>query len=331
MALRPLVAAPPVEILVQGADPLEVNEFIPALGHAQKLAIGPFTFWLGEIGGHRVAVSYTGEALLNCTTATVIGIEEFHPALIVNQGTSGAQVPYLGLHDIVVGRRTLDYGGFVSAPRAAGEGSLPLAWAPVPQRLRDPATGALAAYPDGFPGDSAAIALALRTRNPLGRVFAGVIGSAHEINLELDRVEWSHRTFGMDVEEMESGYVAAVAHAYGIRYIAFRVVSDAPYDGIRFDPLCRSRDVPLHLEFHPESPALSRSTPRRPPRVLRPFVVLRAPFAPAHGFAEQKFDLAVHAPQLIRRPSFQLLPELGIDAQEKGLSLLGLHQLVIGV
>ena len=70
----------------------------------------------------------------------------------------------------------------------------------------------------------------------MGRVFAGVIGSANEVNLELDRVRWSHQVFGMDVEEMESGVVAAVAHAYGIRYIAFRVVSDAPYEGVQFIP-----------------------------------------------------------------------------------------------
>jgi adenosylhomocysteine nucleosidase len=57
------------------------------------------------------------------------------------------------------------------------------------------------------------------------------------VNLELDRVRWSARTFGMDVEEMESGHVAAIAHAYGIRYIAFRVVSDAPYEGVPFHPL----------------------------------------------------------------------------------------------
>jgi adenosylhomocysteine nucleosidase len=68
----------------------------------------------------------------------------------------------------------------------------------------------------------------------MGRVIAGVIGSAHQVNLELDRVAWTHKIFGMDVEEMESGPAAAIARAFGVRYIAFRVVSDAPYAGIRF-------------------------------------------------------------------------------------------------
>jgi adenosylhomocysteine nucleosidase len=232
--LTALRAAEPVEVLVQGAENLEVQEIVAALEEPAKVSIGPFSFWTGRIGGHRIAVQLTGQALLNCTTSTVLGIEEFSPKLIVNQGTSGAQAPYLTLHDIIVGRRALDYSGFITPIRTAGQGSLPLAWTPVPQRLRDLASGKLVGFPEGFAGDAAALAVALRTRNPMGRVFPGVIGSAHEVNLEMDRVRWSHQTFGMDVEEMESGHVAAIAHAYGIRYLAFRVVSDAPYEGVPF-------------------------------------------------------------------------------------------------
>ncbi len=227
-------AAEPVEVLVQGAENLEVREIVAALEQPVKSSIGPFTFWTGRIGGHRIAVQLTGQALLNCTTSTILGIEEFSPKLIVNQGTSGAQAPYLTLHDIIVGRRALDYSGLITPVRAAGQGTYPLRWTPVAQSLRDLVSGQLVVFPEGFSGDPAAMAVALRTRNPMGRVFAGVIGSAHEVNLELDRVRWSHATFGMDVEEMESGHVAAIAHAYGIRYIAFRVVSDAPYDGVPF-------------------------------------------------------------------------------------------------
>jgi len=231
-----LRAAESVDILVQGAEKLEIREILDALGpHPEKTTIGPFSFWRGQIGPHRVAVSLTGQGLLNCTAATVLGIEEFRPTFIVNQGTSGAQAPYLTVHDIIVGNRVLDYGNFVTPVRRSGEGSRPLEWTPVAQRLRNPKTGELVVHADGFRGDPAAVAVALRTRNPMGRVFSGVIGSAHEINLELDRVRWSNRTFGMDVEEMESAHVAAIAHAYGIRAIAFRVVSDAPYEGARPD------------------------------------------------------------------------------------------------
>jgi len=251
-------AAEPVDILVQGAEKLEVEDLVASLGpKPEKLAIGPFSFWVGRIGPHRVAISLTGQALIDCTAATVIAIEEFHPRLIVYQGTSGAQAPYLSLHDIIVGRRSIDYGNMITPVRGAGAGSDALAWTPVPQQLRDPATGQLVAYPHGFAGDAAALDVALRTRNPMGRVFAGVIGSAHEVNLELDRVRWSRETFGMDVEEMESAHVAAIAHAFGIRYISFRVVSDAPYEGVPFYPLAARATGLFTINFLHNLPPLS--------------------------------------------------------------------------
>ena len=254
-------AAEPVDVLIQGAEKLEVREIVAALEPgSEKIAIGPFTFWVGRMGVHRVAVSLTGQALINCTTATILGIEEFHPRLIVNQGTSGAQAPYLALNDIVVGERALDYDNFITPARARGEGSRPFDWTPVPQRLRD-GNGQLVEFPKGFRCDDEALRIALRTRNPVGRVFAGVVGSAHEVNLELDRVRWSHQTFGMDVEEMESGHVAAIAHAYGIRYIAFRVVSDAPYEGVPFHALAARATGLFTVNFLGNLPPLS-SAPR---------------------------------------------------------------------
>lgn len=251
-------AAEPVDVLVQGAEKLEVGEIIAALKDAKKIESGRFSFWTGHIGTHRVAVSLTGQGLLNCTAATILGIEEFSPQLIVNQGTSGAQRPNLALHDIIVGRRVLDYGGFITPVRATGQGSAPLQWTPVSQRLRDLATNRLVAFPDGFDCDPTGMDVALRTVNPLGRVLAGTIGSAHEVNLELDRVHWSHETFGMDVEEMESGHIGAIAHAYGIRYVAFRVVSDAPYDGVSFHPTAAVTTARFTVSFLENCPAFPR-------------------------------------------------------------------------
>src|SRR5258708_6352162 len=228
-----LRAAEPVDILVQGADKLESTAVVEKLEGAKKTEIGPFSFWIGHIGPHRVAVMLTGESVINCVTGTIIGIEEFSPKLIINQGTSGAQAPYLQLHDIIIGERVLDYGNAVMPYRTKGQASQPLDWKPIYQQMRLKG-GELTTLKDGFKGDTAAMEIAMRTRNPWGRVFKGVIGSAHEVNLELDRVKWSHDTFGMDVEEMESGHVAAVAAAFNVRYVAFRVVSDAPYEGITF-------------------------------------------------------------------------------------------------
>jgi adenosylhomocysteine nucleosidase len=245
-----------VDILVQGAEKLEIGMIREALTDVRKVEVGPFSFWVGKVGPHKVAVSLTGQGLINCTASTVLGIEEFSPKLIVNQGTSGAQAPYLGLHDIIVGQRALDYGNFITPVRKVGEGGDALSWMPLAQKIRKGAGGELIAFPKGFAGDAACVEVAMRTRNPMGNLYAGVIGSAHEINLELDRVKWSRDTFGMDVEEMESGHVAALAHAYGVRYVAFRVVSDAPYDGVPFYALAGRAGALFTVNFLKNLPAL---------------------------------------------------------------------------
>jgi adenosylhomocysteine nucleosidase len=252
----PARAGPHVEVLIQGADPLEYTDILAAIQGAQKIDDGPFSFWVGSLSGHAVALSFTGEALLNSVTATVLGIQDFTPDLVINQGTSGAQVPGLAVHDIVVGARAVDYGGFASAPRASGEGCSPISWTPLVQVLRDPKSGALVPYPQGFAGDPEALTLALKTPNSMGRVISGVIGSAQQINLELDRVAWTHKTFGMDVEEMESGPVAAIARAFGVRYIAFRVVSDAPYARIRFQESAAKATSLFTIAYLKNLPAL---------------------------------------------------------------------------
>jgi len=58
------------------------------------------------------------------------------------------------------------------------------------------------------------------------------------------------------VEEMESGHVAALAHAYGVRYVTFRVVSDAPYDGVPFHATAARATARFTVAFLRNLPAL---------------------------------------------------------------------------
>lgn len=53
-------------------------------------------------------------------------------------------------------------------------------------------------------------------------------------------------------------------------------------------------------------------------------VVRREALPPVHGLTEDELHLAVDAAQILLRPSLQLAPELGVDAQEKGFA--GFHE-----
>jgi hypothetical protein len=44
-----------------------------------------------------------------------------------------------------------------------------------------------------------------------------------------------------------------------------------------------------------------------------------------HRLAQKILHLTVDTAQFVRRPSFQLAPQLGINSQQKGFALLGRH------
>ena len=58
---------------------------------------GNAVFYKGTLDGYTIVVAKTGKGLENTAAATAIGIERYHPRLIINQGTSGGHVPFLGI------------------------------------------------------------------------------------------------------------------------------------------------------------------------------------------------------------------------------------------
>ncbi|MEO7600445.1 MAG: hypothetical protein ABIV50_16050 [Opitutus sp.] len=62
-----------------------------------------------------------------------------------------------------------------------------------------------------------------------------------------------------DDEERESAHVAAIAFAYGIRCIAFRVVSDAPYEGVPFHSMAARATALFSINFIENLPPLASS------------------------------------------------------------------------
>ncbi len=58
---------------------------------------GNAVFYKGTLHGYPIVVAKTGKGLENTAAATTIGIERYHPRLIINQGTSGGHVPFLGI------------------------------------------------------------------------------------------------------------------------------------------------------------------------------------------------------------------------------------------
>jgi adenosylhomocysteine nucleosidase len=226
-------ASDSTEVLVQGAVDGELQPLLAALEGRRPNQISAWTFWEGRIGGRRVVVSRTEVGPINAVAATVLGIERYKPALIVNQGTAGAHNPTLRLWDIVVGERTVDYSAYTSDHADEGSGVHPTRWKPDAHRLRLDGRQ-LTRFP-AFPGDSRAIETATAMNNPRGRVLRGTIGSAYQYNREIDMIASIHARYGTDAEDMESAFAHGAAVGLRTPFVAIRMISDSEYSHPTFE------------------------------------------------------------------------------------------------
>src|SRR5215470_4470361 len=92
-----------VDLMVEGAVDGELQPLLAALKEKKEITIASWTYWTGKIGAKSVVISRTEMGPINAAAATALGIERFHPAAVINQGTAGAHDPALSLWDIVVG------------------------------------------------------------------------------------------------------------------------------------------------------------------------------------------------------------------------------------
>ncbi len=228
----PAVAA---DLLIQGAVDSELGPLLAALRDKKEIHIAAWTFWTGNIGSKSVVISRTEVGPINAAASTALGIQRFQPKAIINQGTAGAHNPQLQLWDIVVGEKATDYSAFRSKRGDAGAGVDPARWTPLRHSLRLD-NRSLTAFPS-FPGDENLVTAAMKVRYERGKVVRGNIGSAYQYHRELDFIQWLHKTYGTDSEDMESAYAAGVATAMKVPFVAIRIISDSEWNHPQFESI----------------------------------------------------------------------------------------------
>jgi len=231
-------AGPPV--VVQGAMQIEIEKLAERLENVKVEQVGAWSFWVGTVDGYPVIVSKTLKGTANAAAATVLAIEHFRPAAIINQGTAGGHEPGVHVYDIVLGTSSVNLGAFKSPFRAAGAGSNPLDWVPLDLTAADgsAASGASQRKLARFEGDAGLLAAARSVKSSYtkARVVEGVIGSSDVWNDEIDRVARLHADYGTVVEEMETASAAQVAALLNVPFLGIRVVSDNITNGGAYDP-----------------------------------------------------------------------------------------------
>lgn len=223
----------PVDILVQGAEMSELGPLLEALQEKREHRIGTWHYWRGTLRGRSAVVSLTEVGPMNATAATVLAVERWSPRVIINQGTSGAHDPGLQVRDIVLGVRNVEFNAFRTKPAKDGEGVSLERVMPSTMKMRigklDNRVGFAA-----FPSHPRLVEQALAVKYAKGRLIRGVVGSGHQWNREIDRIQWLRHTYGSDVEDMESAYAAAVAYAFQVPFLSVRIVSDSEFHSPEF-------------------------------------------------------------------------------------------------
>ena len=248
------------DLMVQGALDSELQPLLSALEGKQLVQLDAWTFWTGRIGDKRVVISRTEVGPLNATAATVLGIRNFQPRAIINQGTAGGHNRELKLWDIVVGVRTIDFSGIEQTHGDAGMGVRLERWKPNYNRLR--IDGREVVRFESFPGDARLLQAAMRVPYTRGHLFAGNIGSALRFTRELDLIDWVRRTYGTDCEDMESAYAGGVATAMHTPFIAVRIISNTEWEHPTYERIAGRYDAEFVL-------ALVRALPAETLRQLK--------------------------------------------------------------
>jgi adenosylhomocysteine nucleosidase len=183
-------------------------------------------FWLGTLGGKSVVLARTEGDPLNAVAATTLAIRRYAPQRVISFGAARAHDPSLRPGDVVVSREFAAFDGMVSPHRELGAGSAPLTWHKMPHPLMT--AGENETRQERFPAEIAMLNPAQRLTSARGRVIAGVLGSAHQINREADRIAYLRAQWGTDTEDGESAHVAGCAFLFGIPAFGLRVIDGQP-------------------------------------------------------------------------------------------------------
>lgn len=211
-------------ILVQGAMQIEANAFIEKLQNVEKINIDGYVFYKGLYKNIEVIFSVTKVGSMNSCISTVLGIKEFRPKYIINQGVAGGETKYIHKKDLVIGTECKNTSSHESERKEEGEGADPTSW------------NMITFYSDDNPEEKDSelksdeklveIAKEISSEYKYGNVHFGPLGSSDAWNKEVDFINHLHNSLGIISADMESIGTYTVAKKYNVPVIGIRVVSD---------------------------------------------------------------------------------------------------------
>lgn len=227
----PTTAEASPSIMIQGAMACETDNMISALKNPKEEQIGSWRFVSGEYEGVPFIIAVTHAGVSYAAAATAIGIEHFHPAAIINQGTGGGHAPSLHTFDLVIGADSFDASSWISDIEKNGADWRHIRFYAVKDDyyLTD-------SYRISADANLLMVAKDMSKHYHKGNTAVGTISTSNNWNRQQERILFLNKEYGSLCEDMEAHAVAQICRSYDVPFIGLRVLSNTELHDEDFNP-----------------------------------------------------------------------------------------------
>ena len=214
-------------IMIQGAMNVEIHRMVRALKNPVAYKFSKYVYFAGTYKDYPVVIVRTEQGMSNAAASTVIGINEFNPVAVINQGTAGGHDYKVHNNDIVIGEKTFEPFAIKVNYNAAGDGI-----GITNQEMRgvyayDHDKKTFRQYTE-FLADPKLFRIAKQTADEHKEfnVKVGTIATSDSWLESVDFINYLNEKYGSTCEEMETHAAAHVCQNIGVPFIGIRVISD---------------------------------------------------------------------------------------------------------
>lgn len=216
-------------ILIQGAMEDEIAVIKEKMNEIEKITLNGFVFYKGKIDEYPVILSKTQVGIINTTAATIIGIINFSPCLIINQGVAGGITKNIHKGDLVIGQSCININSFQTPYKEEGKGSNSLEW-----KLKTFKEGIDELVVLKANAELVKLAEEEAKKQALSYVV-GTMGSGDVWNNEKDRLLWLSEKYDIICEDMETISTYQIGLKFNIPTIGIRILSNNLLLGEEYD------------------------------------------------------------------------------------------------
>ncbi len=214
-------------VMIEGAMNIEIDNFVRSLKNPVIYRILNYVYVAGTYKNYPVIIARTEQGIANAATVTALGIENFNPVAVINQGTAGGYIPDLHLGDIVICEKAVNTAAYKTEYSPQGAGLNLTA-----QEMRgtfayDKQTKTFQPHKEYFADEKLlSIAKNIADSNKKFNVTVGTIGSADAWHNGIDHINFLHEKYGIICEEMETVAAAQICKTVDVPFIGIRTISN---------------------------------------------------------------------------------------------------------